>query len=212
MQASVEKKTPNISQLEKKFKNKFLYRSINIKDYKKFDEFIDQSKKMGKIFGLINNAGTVNEDLLVNQDINEIKNLLEINLLGPILLTKKVIKFMMINNSGRIINISSIVAKSGYKGTASYSSTKGGLEGMTRALARELGKRNITVNAVAPGYMKTDLTKNMDPKKLNQIIRRTPLSRPGKIEDVVGLVEFLLKKESGFISGQTILVDGGLSS
>ena len=118
----------------------------------------------------------------------------------------------MINNSGRIINISSIVAKSGYKGTASYSSTKGGLEGMTRALARELGKRNITVNAVAPGYMKTDLTKNMDPKKLNQIIRRTPLSRPGKIEDVVGLVEFLLKKESGFISGQTILVDGGLSS
>lgn len=206
------KKTPYISQLEKKFKNKFLYRSINIKDHKKFDEFIDHSKKMGKIFGLINNAGTVNEDLLVNQDINEIKNLLEINLLGPILLTKKVIKFMMINNSGRIINISSIVAKSGYKGTASYSSTKGGLEGMTRALARELGKRNITVNAVAPGYMKTDLTKNMDPKKLNQIIRRTPLSRPGKIEDVVGLVEFLLKKESGFISGQTILVDGGLSS
>ena len=206
------KKTPNISHLEKKFKNKFFYRSINIKDYKKFDEFIDNSKKMGKIFGLINNAGTVNEDLLVNQDINEIKNLLEINLLGPILLTKKVIKFMMINNSGRIINISSIVAKSGYKGTASYSSTKGGLEGMTRALARELGKRNITVNAVAPGYMKTDLTKNMDPKKLNQIIRRTPLSRPGKIEDVVGLVEFLLKKESGFISGQTILVDGGLSS
>ena len=206
------KKTPNIAYLEKKFKNNFFYFYINIKDYKKFDEFIDNSKKMGKIFGLINNAGTVNENLLVNQDINEIKNLLEINLLGPILLTKKVIKFMMINNSGRIINISSIVAKSGYKGTASYSSTKGGLEGMTRALARELGKRNITVNAVAPGYMKTDLTKNMDPKKLNQIIRRTPLSRPGKIEDVVGLVEFLLKKESGFISGQTILVDGGLSS
>ena len=113
LQGSVEK-TPNIAYLKKNLKIIF-YRSINIKDYKKFDEFIDNSKKMGKIFGLINNAGTVNENLLVNQDINEIKNLLEINLLGPILLTKKVIKFMMINNSGRIINISSIVAKSGYK-------------------------------------------------------------------------------------------------
>ena len=103
-------------------------------------------------------------------------------------------------------------AKSGYKGTAVYSSTKSALEGMTRALSRELGKRNITVNAVSPGYMKTNLTKNMAKNKLDQIIRRTPANRAGKVSDIVGLINFLLKKEAAFISGQTILVDGGLSS
>lgn len=148
---------------------------------------------------------------MVKQNINDIKNLIDTNLIGPILLTKKIIKYMMINNLGRIINISSIVAKSGYKGTVAYSSTKSGIEGFTRAMARELGSRNITVNAVAPGYMKTDLTKSMDQKKLEQIIRRTPLGRAGKVEDVVGLIVFLLSKEATFISGQTILVDGGLS-
>ena len=118
---------------------------------------------------------------------------------------------MMINNSGRIINISSIVAKSGYKGTVAYSSTKSGLEGMTRALSRELGGKNITVNSIAPGYMKTDLTKNMNPEKLSQIIRRTPLKREGDIKDIIGIVEFLLNKEASYISGQSILVDGGLT-
>lgn len=206
------KKTNQITALEKKYRKKFLYHSFDIKDFKKIENFLNEAKKIGKIFGLINNAGTVDEDLLVNQDDKKIKNLIEINLLGPLFLTKRVVRFMMIYNSGRIINISSIVAKSGYKGTASYSSTKSGLEGMTRALARELGKRNITVNSVAPGYMKTDLTRNMDPKKLNQIIRRTPLGRPGNIEDVIGMIEFLLSKKASFISGQTILVDGGLSS
>ena len=83
---------------------------------------------------------------------------------------------------------------------------------MTRALSRELGKRNITVNAVSPGYMKTNLTKNMAKDKLDQIIRRTPASRAGKVSDIIGLINFLLKKEAAFISGQTILVDGGLSS
>ena len=167
--------------------------------------------KKGSIYGLINNAGTVNEDLLVRQNDKHIKNLLEINLLGPILFTKKVIKYIMINNSGRIVNISSIVAKSGYKGTVAYSSTKSGLEGMTRALSRELGGKNITVNSIAPGYMKTDLTFNMNPKKLAHIIRRTPLKRAGDIKDIIGIVEFLLNKEASYISGQSILVDGGLT-
>jgi len=206
------KKSDGIKDLEKKFKNNFLFYHLDIKKHKKIDGFIKQAKKLGKIYGLINNAGTVDEDLLAIQNEKNIINLIETNLIGPIILTKKIIKFMMINNSGRIINISSIVAKSGYKGTVAYTSAKSGLEGMTRSLSRELGRRNITVNAVAPGYMKTDLTKNMAPNKLKQIIRRTPLGRAGNIDDVVGLVEFLLKKEANFISGQTILVDGGLTS
>ena len=133
-------------------------------------------------------------------------------MLGPIYLSSEVIKYLMINGEGRIINISSVVAKSGYKGTAVYSSTKGALEGMTRALSRELGGRNITVNAIAPGFMETNLTKNMSKDKLKQIIRRTPAGRAGKVTDMLGLVNLLLSKEASFISGQIILVDGGLSA
>ncbi|MDC0939981.1 SDR family oxidoreductase [Candidatus Pelagibacter sp.] len=212
MVAGFSRKTnKKVINLKKKYKKKFIFELMDIKNYSKYEKFLDKIKKKGSLYGLINNAGTVNEDLLVRQDDKHIKNLLEINLLAPILFTKKVIKYMMINSSGRIINISSIVAKSGYKGTVAYSSTKSGLEGMTRALSRELGGKNITVNSIAPGYMKTDLTKNMNPKKLAQIIRRTPLKRAGDIEDIIGIVEFLLNKEASYISGQSILVDGGLT-
>ena len=205
------KTNKKVVNLKKKYKKKFIFELMDIKNYSKYEKFLNKIKKKGSLYGLINNAGVVNEDLLVRQDDKHIKNLIEINLLGPILFTKKVIKYMMINNSGRIINISSIVAKSGYKGTVAYSSTKSGLEGMTRALSRELGGKNITVNSIAPGYMKTDLTKNMNPEKLSQIIRRTPLRRAGDIKDIIGIVEFLLNKEASYISGQSILVDGGLT-
>jgi 3-oxoacyl-[acyl-carrier protein] reductase len=212
MVAGFSRKTnKKVIDLKKKYKKKFIFELMDIKNYSRHEKFLDKIKKKGSLYGLINNAGTVNEDLLVRQDDKHIKNLIEINLLAPILFTKKVIKYMMINNSGRIINISSIVAKSGYKGTVAYSSTKSGLEGMTRALSRELGGKNITVNSIAPGYMKTDLTKNMNPKKLAQIIRRTPLKRAGDIKDIIGIVEFLLNKEATYISGQSILVDGGLT-
>ncbi len=212
MVAGFSRKTnKKVIDLKKKYKKKFIFELMDIKNYSRYEKFLDKIKKKGSIYGLINNAGTVNEDLLVRQNDKHIKNLLEINLLAPILFTKKVIKYMMINSSGRIVNISSIVAKSGYKGTVAYSSTKSGLEGMTRALSRELGGKNITVNSIAPGYMKTDLTKNMNPKKLAQIIRRTPLKRAGDIKDIIGIVEFLLNKEASYISGQSILVDGGLT-
>ncbi len=206
------KKSKGIRDLEKEYKHSFLFYSLDIKNHKKIDKFLIKTKKLGKIYGLINNAGSVNENLLVRQSEKDINDLIETNLIGPIILTQKTIKFMMINNIGRIINISSIVAKSGYKGTVAYSAAKSGMEGVTKSLARELGKRNITVNSVAPGYMKTDLTKKMDPKKLEQIIRRTPLGRPGDVKDVIGVVNFLLTKEASFISGQSILVDGGLLS
>ena len=205
-------KSIEIKELQKKYKNNFYFDTFNVTNFKKISSFVEKVSKKGKVYGLINNAGIVNEDLLVNQNKRDIKELIDINLLGPILLSSEVIKYLIINGEGRIINISSIVAKSGYKGTAVYSSTKSALEGMTRALSRELGKRNITVNAVSPGYMKTNLTKNMAKHKLEQIIRRTPASRAGKVSDIIGLINFLLKKEASFISGQTILVDGGLSS
>ena len=201
-----------IKNLQKKYKKNFFFEKFDITNLKKIEKFIKKTQEKGKIYGLINNAGIVDEDLIVRQKKEAIKKIINVNLLGPIYLTSEVIKYLMINGHGRIINISSVVAKSGYKGTAVYSASKAALEGFTRALSRELGTRNITVNALAPGFMETNLTKNMSKDKLNQIIRRTPLGRAGKVSDMLGLVKFLLSKESSFISGQTILVDGGLSA
>jgi 3-oxoacyl-[acyl-carrier protein] reductase len=169
-------------------------------------------KTLGPITALVNNAGDVDEAVLARQPIDHIDRLITVNLRGTLLLTRQVLRGMMIRRYGRIVNISSIVSGSGYKGTAAYSATKGGIDAMTRALARELGPRNITVNSVAPGYMQTEMTARMNPKHLDQIVRRTPLGRAGRVEDVVPVISFLLSPGASFISGQTIRIDGGLSA
>ena len=205
--------TQEIEQLLTDFPNKFDFSEGDMLDSKNFNGLVKRfEKKLGGLTGLVNNAGTVSESLLARQDVENIETLFEVNLKGPILLTKEVARGMMIRKFGRIVNISSIVSVSGYKGTAAYSATKGGINAMTRALARELGGRNITVNTVAPGYMETDLVKQMSSQHLAQIVRRTPLGRPGTVKDVSDVVEFLLSDKARFISGQTIVVDGGLSS
>jgi len=168
--------------------------------------------KFGGLTALINNAGSVHESLLVRQNPAAIDRLLAINLAGPLHLTRQAVRSMMVGGYGRIVNISSVVSVSGYKGTAAYSATKGGLDAMTRALARELGGRNITVNSVAPGYMETELVADISESALKQIVRRTPLGRAGSVEDVVGVVLFLLSDAARFVTGQTIVVDGGLTA
>lgn len=169
-------------------------------------------QKLGPITGLVNNAGIVDEQLLVRQSFESISNIIDNNLKGMLSLSRAVIRGMMVRNFGRIVNISSIVSVSGYKGTIAYSATKGGIDAATKAMARELGGRNITVNSLAPGYMETELTKHMSEKHLKQIVRRTPLGRPGTIDDVVGPTLFLLSEQAKFISGQRLVVDGGLTA
>lgn len=205
--------TADIAALRAEYPDQFFFMIGDMAEPQGFPALVRQvEQRFGRLTGLVNNAGIVAEELIARQPAEDISRLLSVNLAGPLMLTRQAVRGMMIEGRGSIVNISSIVSVSGYKGTVAYSATKGGINAMTRALARELGGRGIRVNAVAPGYMETDLVADMDPKQLKQIVRRTPLGRPGAVEDVVGVVLFLLGDSAAFVSGQTIVVDGGLTS
>lgn len=167
--------------------------------------------EFGPIWGLVNNAGIAVQGVLPTMAPQQIENLVSINLTGTLLLTRLVLRRMILRSQGSIVNISSIIGIRGYAGLAAYSATKSALDGMSRALAREMGSRNIRVNSVAPGYLETDMTQTLDSSQLTQLIRRTPLGRLGQVEDVVPVILFLLSPAAGFITGQTIVIDGGLT-
>jgi 3-oxoacyl-[acyl-carrier protein] reductase len=205
--------TDAMARLESEYPERFLFTTGDMAAPATFRSIVRASEeRLGNLTALVNNAGIVAESLLARQDVADVERLLAINLAGPILLVREAVRSMMTRGHGRIVSISSIVSVSGYRGTAAYSATKGGLNAMTRALARELGGRGITVNAVAPGYMETDMVHDMDPGSLKQIVRRTPLGRAGTVDDVVGVVLFLLSDAARFVSGQTLVVDGGLTA
>jgi 3-oxoacyl-[acyl-carrier protein] reductase len=204
---------PDVAEIVRAYPDSFMFMVGDMAEPETFPAMVRQvESRFGRLANLVNNAGIVAEELIARQKVDDIERLLAVNLRGPLMLTRAAVRGMMIEGRGRIVNISSIVSVSGYKGTVAYSATKGGINAMTRALAREMGGRGITVNAVAPGYMETDLVADMDPKQLKQIVRRTPLGRPGQVEDVVGVVRFLLSDAAGFVSGQTLVVDGGLTA
>jgi 3-oxoacyl-[acyl-carrier protein] reductase len=169
------------------------------------------TKKYGSLYGLINNAGVGLDGLLATQHASEISKVLKVNLEAPILMTKYVCRHMLIQMTGRIINVSSIIASTGFSGLSVYAASKAGLEGFTRSLSRELGRVNVTANCIAPGYMKTEMTKGLKGKKLESIERRAPLGLPVP-EDVVGAVALLLSKEGAKITGSVITIDGGTST
>jgi 3-oxoacyl-[acyl-carrier protein] reductase len=172
-------------------------------------------KRVQEVFGevdiLVNNAGIAHTSVLALTSDEAIDDLIEVNLKGALYLTRLVTRPMLSLGWGRIINISSIVGLSGYRGLSVYSASKAAMDGFTRSLARELGSRSITVNSVAPGYLTTEMTDELNDKQTKKIIDRTPLGRLGTPADVAALVAFVASDQAGFITGQVLVVDGGVS-
>ncbi len=160
------------------------------------------------IYGLVNNAGMGADGVLGTMHTSEIDAILNLNLRSAIYLTKYISRRMLSNREGRIINISSIIAQTGFSGLAVYAASKAGLEGFTKSLSRELGRMNITVNCVAPGYMETDMTANLDGEKFETIRRRSPLGL-ARVGDAAAAVTYLLGSDAERLTGSVITVDGG---
>ncbi len=166
-------------------------------------------RDFGPLYGLVNNAGLGTSGLLVNMREAEIQRLILLNTVSPIVLSKYVVRSMMLQNEGRIVNIASIVAATGYAGLSVYSATKASLIGFTHSLAREVGQLGITVNALAPGFIATEMTGELDESQRLKIARRSALKRMAEPLDVARSVEFLLGDAGRNITGTTITIDAG---
>jgi len=187
-----------------------LFRALDLSDLAAVAPFVRALRAdVGPIYGLVNNAGLGTGGVLANMRDAEIEHLIRLNTLSPIVLTKYVSKSMMIERTGRIINIASIVASTGYSGLSVYSASKAALLGFTRSLARELGQLGITVNAIAPGYIDTDMTQELTDVQREQIERRSALKRMAEPIDVARSVEFLIGESGRNVTGTVLTVDAG---
>jgi 3-oxoacyl-[acyl-carrier protein] reductase len=163
----------------------------------------------GAIYGLVNNAGIGTEGLLATMHNSQIEALVRLNVLSPVILTKYVVRHMMADGKGRIVNMSSIIASTGYNGLAVYGATKAASVGFTRSLAREVGKVGITVNAIAPGFIDTELTQSLSEQQRERIAGRSALRRLAEPDDVARMVEYLLGDGGRNITGSVFTIDAG---
>lgn len=170
------------------------------------------STEANGIHGLVNNAGITRDALMMRMDLDSWNRVLGVNLTGAFLVTRAVAKIMIRQRSGSIVNVSSVVAMIGSAGQANYSASKAGLLGFTRSLARELASRGVRVNAVAPGFIETEMTKTLPEDVRQGYAARIPLARMGRPEDVAEVVAFLLGDGASYLTGVVIPIDGGMST
>jgi 3-oxoacyl-[acyl-carrier protein] reductase len=166
-------------------------------------------KKHGPLYGLVNNAGVGTEGLLANMPNAEIETLLRVNTLAPIVLTKYVVRGMMAEGRGRIVNLASIIASTGYNALSVYAATKASMIGFTRSLAREVGRVGVTVNAIAPGFIDTAMTEGLADDQRKRIVDRSALRRLAEVEDVANMTAFLIGETGRNITGTVMTVDAG---
>lgn len=183
----------------------------DVSDFISSEEFIKSIiSEFGKIDVLINNAGITKDGLLMRMKKEDFQSVIDVNLVGTFNITRNVIPHMIKAKAGRIVNISSVVGVSGNAGQTNYSASKAGIIGFTKSLAKEVASRNITVNAVAPGFIQTQMTDVLKDDVKEEILKQIPLKRFGTTEDVANVVKFLVSEESTYITGQVINIDGGM--
>jgi 3-oxoacyl-[acyl-carrier protein] reductase len=186
------------------------FKPFDLNEVEAIPAFVKELRdEFGAIYGLVNNAGIGTEGLLATMHNSEIEALLRLNVLSPVILTKYVVRHMMADGAGRIINMSSIIASTGYNGLSVYGATKAAATGFTRSLAREVGRLGITVNAIAPGFIDTELTQSLGDEQRKRIAGRSALRRLPEAEDVARMVEFLLGDGGRNITGSVLTIDAG---
>ena len=185
--------------------------NINVTSNEDVTRLFDETMKtFGKVNVLVNNAGITRDNLIVRMKPDEWDSVIEVNLKGSFICLKNAAKIMMKQRSGKIINIASVVGVMGNASQANYSASKGGLISLTKSAAKELGSRGITVNALAPGYIQTEMTHVLSDKAKQAFLDIIPLKKPGQAEDVADVVAFIASPAADYITGQVINVDGGM--
>ena len=204
----------DVGALENEFKEKgvdCLILKADVSKQEEVQELVEKAiEKFGKIDVLVNNAGITKDNLLMRMSEEEFDKVLEINLKGTFLVTKAVTKYMMKKRTGSIINLSSVVGVVGNAGQCNYSASKAGIIGFTKSIAKELASRNIRANAVAPGFIETDMTSVLPDNLKESIHNQIPLKRMGNAKEVAELIYFLGSEKSSYITGQVINIDGGM--
>lgn len=198
------------SELMSSHSSSVFFHSFDFSNTEKISALVKEIVKIyGRPYALINNAALGHDGVLATMHEKDIHDLIKVNVEAPILLAKYVSRSMLLNRVGRIVNVGSIIGSTGFNGLSVYGATKSALGGFTKSLSRELGKANITVNTLAPGYMETNMTQGLQGDKLASITRRSPLGRLADVDDAAQATIFLLSEGASSITGTTITVDAG---
>lgn len=204
--------TPEVEKWQQEVPERFLFVPADLSKPDDCEVFVKAViGKWDHVDVLVNNAGVARDGILAMATDEDIDTVIDLNLKGTLYMSRLVSRRMLARRRGAIVNISSVVGRSGYRGLAVYSATKAAQEGMTRALARELGSRGIRVNAIAPGYLRTEMSHGLDEEQLQQIVRRTPAGRLGEPDDVARACQFLTDPRNDYVTGQVLVIDGGLT-